>query len=241
LILVAVIAITVIMCVAPSIVLAEEPEASSARENSLHAGSWSLQFQIEEDIGLKPFSGMIISVKRHISRRSALRIGLDLDIVFDDQIEEMSYEYADTLTYIYETSYDNNSQSVALDFLYVRYLNPDATINLFWGAGPRVRFNRSRRETEKIRTDFDQTDRTTTDYFWRAWGAGILGVAGVEWFATKGIGFHAEYRASFMYTNSDIENVQYSERINRTSKNTVEGEDWNFQGVSVIMGISVYF
>ena len=39
--------------------------AGETRENSLEPGSWSIQFQIDENFQLKSFSGSAGSVKRH--------------------------------------------------------------------------------------------------------------------------------------------------------------------------------
>lgn len=220
-----------------------ENREMNKRDNSLYPGSWSIQFQIEDDIGLKPFNGMIISVKRHVSKQSAFRISFNLDIDFDDDDSESQHTYSDSTVYAKVRTTDYNAQRIEVNFAYLNYPRPDSNINLFWGAGPFVRYSRSRRETEEIRTTPPSYRQTTinTDYL-NSWGIGILGLAGVEWFATKNISFHAEYRASAVYSRSKRENahnILQETKIVDTSETASYG--WDLHGVSVILGISLYF
>ena len=74
--------------------------------------------------------------------------------------------------------------------------------------------------------------------------AGGRGLVGVEWFVTKAISFHGEYRASFRYIHSKHKFNRIQERPgNPAVIDTSEGTDekWDFDGVHVIMGVSLYF
>ncbi|MCK4329861.1 hypothetical protein KAX02_08460 [candidate division WOR-3 bacterium] len=223
--------------------LAEENVVEkSPRDNSLHAGSWSFQFQLEDDIGLKPFNSMIISFKRHTSRHSAFRVGLDLDIDFDDSDYDTRIEESDTNITIGEERVDKNSQRIELDLEYLNYPNAGSNINMFWGVGPLISYSRSRQERERIYSYDSGVSITTGDRYSSSWSLGVLGMAGVEWFATRSISFHAEYRASAAYYRSKIEqvDVDYNDQIRRIEAETFR-DGWDFHGVKVIMGISLYF
>ncbi|UCF06517.1 MAG: hypothetical protein JSV33_05690 [bacterium] len=225
-----------------SSVFAGESGKENVRENSLHPGSWSLQFQIEDDLVLKKFGGMIISVKRHLSRHSAFRVGLDLDIEFDDETREDITEVADTIASRREITAEASRQTVQLDFLYMNYPRPDANINLFWGAGPLFKIQRSKKKTQNILVSGGPPGDTKMYSYLLSWSIGVLGIGGVEWFATKNISFHAEYRASLVYTNGEIDNSRttYGTDV-RKQRDIRDYDEWRFDGLSVIMGISVYF
>jgi opacity protein-like surface antigen len=78
--------------------------------------------------------------------------------------------------------------------------------------------------------------------FSRTWKIGALGVAGVEWFATKGVSFHAEYRSSLRYGKTKQESL--TDRPSDPSyyrKDESTTSSWDFQGVAVTFGVSLYF
>lgn len=64
--------------------LADTPPTEGARKNSLATGAWAIQFQVEDDIGLRTFNGMSVSLKRHTSPRSAFRLGVTLELRSND-------------------------------------------------------------------------------------------------------------------------------------------------------------
>lgn len=229
----------------PQTLFAEnETEEQATRCNSLAPGSWSIQFQIENDIGLKPFNGKIISLKRHIARKTAFRLGVDLDVRNSDRDDVKNSVYADTNTVTQRSHREDNKQVVQVNALFMNYPNPDANVNLFFGAGPLLRFSRIKSETESSSTQSTSSvvNRYRTTNWNRSWAIGTIWVAGVEWFATRGISFHAEYRVHFDYekTRSTSEKVTFNEPT-RIDKSEGETSMWNFDGVVVTLGLSVYF
>jgi len=224
---------------APAAGAAEEAKAA-IRPNSLYPGSWSLQFQITGEIGLKPFNGMIVSVKRHFSERSALRLGVRLDFDWNSNATSALTEVADTVYDWQDLTEERDYQQFMIDLSYLRYVKPGSYVNFFWGAGPLVGFSRSTRTAERTR---GENISSTVDEYMRSWSIGALGLVGVEWFLSKSFSFHAEYRASFAYSSSVAEQnaleVHPPNSQNYHSEN--EGDRWDFQSMSVILGLSVYF
>ncbi len=222
----------------PAAAAAEETK-TDARPNSLYPGSWSLQFQITEDIGLKPFNGMIFSVKRHFSERSALRLGFRFDIDWNDAEGSGTRETSSGPNDTREESEDSDYEKITIDLSYLRYVRPGSYVNFFWGAGPLVSFSRSSQtEVESLSSESREQNRYS-----RSWSVGALGLIGVEWFLQEHFSFHAEYRASFSYSEGYTETNSSTTFSSRTynQQDLYESSSWNFESVNVILGLSVYF
>lgn len=210
------------------------------RSHSLKPGEWALQFQITDDFGLKPFNGMSLSVKRHISSKSAFRLGVNADLRYTDSDEEGFRAIDDTLSYDRLETVSDNSLSLQFDLLYLNYPNAGANINWYWGIGPLVRLSRANREMTYSVTDQSATQKTYNKYETNSWQIGVLGALGVEWFATEGISFHAEYRAYGAYESASRESsVETQDGVIR--KDTSDDDSWVFNGGQTIFGVSLYF
>jgi hypothetical protein len=224
--------------------VAGDDGGESKKENSLQPGSWSLQFQLEEELSIEPFDGLIVAVKRHFSRHSAIRIGFDLDIEFSDNDTQRNRLYADTVWSTTDYTYESDSQQIEMDVMYLMYPNPDGLINFFWGAGPLIMYSRSKSENNNDYVQLGAAAVESSENWRRTWSAGGRGLVGAEWFVTKAISFHAEYRASFRYIHTKFESTRIRERTGEPkSVDKDEGTDkkWDFDGVHVIVGISLYF
>ncbi len=227
----------------PSPVFAgDEVEDSRTRANSLEEGAWSVQFGITDEIALKPFNSMGVSVKRQTSPRSAFRIGANIGLDIDNGDSDDVTSVADTVATgaVYER--DDNSLLVQLDLLYMRYANPDADVNFFVGTGPLVRFERSDEDLRKTRTSQGNTIDEVTGRYERTWRIGAIGVGGVEWFATRSISFHAEYRTWLSYGRTKIDSEtnrpgdpDYLRQVGTSNS------FWDFHGNKVTFGMSLYF
>lgn len=220
---------------------ADEKTGEDARANSLSPGSWSLQFQITDELGLKPFNGMMVSVKRHWSRQSALRLGVQVSAGWTSSTDTDSQEVADTLYRSDDQSADYNYQKLTIDLSYVRYPWPGSHVNLFWGVGPLVSFSRDE-QTDVTIYSYDDRDNLTSRYVYRrSWELGAVGLVGVEWFLSKNFSFHSEYRSSITYGRS-IETVENSQSyMDQRSLSERESDGWDFRGANVTLGLSVYF
>lgn len=193
------------------------------RAHSLAPRAWAIQFRIANDFQLSSFNGSILSIKRHSSARSAVRLGVSGALDLTD-IEEIS-ERADT-SLAFGIDRDQISAGVELQFM--TYPRPIQSVNLFLAAGPFARW-----ANQKVHFEFDGERRTETD-----WAGGVLGSLGAEWFAARWLGLHAEYGLAV-------------ERSGRTSKVTSENPlragrrvhhtSWRLRGDGVRFGASAYF
>lgn len=219
---------------------ADEKTKEDARANSLNPGSWSLQFQITDEFGLKPFNGMIVSAKRHFSEHSALRLGLHFDVDWDDGTQAGRLEVEDSLADWYDSDSHSEHQGFAVDLSYLNYPSPGSHVNLFWGVGPLVAFYRSESNSSEEEPNYGTTARR--DYS-RSWDIGVLGLIGAEWFLAKHFSFHSEYRASIAYGQAFAESARVRSYPGDVTYHTVErreSDGWGFDG-NALLGLSVYF
>ena len=200
------------------LVFAQEDE----RPNSLAAGNWALMFAISQNFTLDPFQGGSLSMKRHFSDKSALRAGIDFGVNSNESSAAATVEQSGT----------NDASSFQLEGLYQRYTSPGRTINFYWGAGAYGGY--SDRTTEsRVDSTFSREDATSYSF-------GASGLLGVEFFAARSIGIHAEYQGNAGYSWN--ESVRHAERpgvpdFDRTS----DGSGWSIRGGWVRFGLSAYF
>ncbi len=218
----------------------KDPDAGP-RENSLRDGSWSLQFQIDEDFVLREFNGSSISVKWHTSRHSAWRVGVGARLDFSDTDQNSTNTTRDPLTSARADDVYSNEQFLELNFQYLRYPRPDADINIFMGVGPVVAFSRDHDELVSFfeRPADSVTARTDETRDFLSWSVGMSGLLGVEWFAKKSISIHAEY-------NYAVRFVWSSRETTRVSGSTISVFDsdtkrWDYVSGAVRFGLSAYF
>jgi len=237
-----VVCLVLVMSVVPIISVADETDSIRVdvpRENALHPGMWALMFQIDEDIVPRPFDGMSIAAKYHMSRKSALRLGLSFGFsANDDTVDDRTVE-DDTIRWDDSGNGTRNSQSAMLEVLYVRYPWPDSYINAFWGVGPYVSFNRYESEVTRNNPNYWRVD----DYS-RRYAIGLKGILGVEWFASKRISFHAEYQANFQYRWGFNESTRISidaDGIKSEDYRKTTTDYWSFYANEMLFGISLYF
>ncbi|MCK4549376.1 MAG: outer membrane beta-barrel protein [Candidatus Krumholzibacteria bacterium] len=219
---------------------ADSARVDELRENALHPGMWALMFQIDEDIVPRPFDGMSVAAKYHMSRKTALRLGLSFGFSSNDNTVDDRTIEDDTIRWDGSNTSTGNSQSLLLEALYVRYPWPDSYINAFWGVGPYASFSRSESESESHNIGYSRYQ----DRYSRHYAVGLKGVLGVEWFASKRISFHAEYQAVIRYrwgfserTTSHVDTEgSLDERYGKA-----ETDYWSFYGDKVLFGVSMYF
>jgi hypothetical protein len=201
------------------------PETCASQEtrtNPLEGGSLALQFRISENFTLSDFSGSAISLKRHHSARSALRLGMSLGFS-SSAIESLHPSFGDTIP----SEGDGHSYGFRIDLQYLRYSNPSGRVSPFWGVGPLVGHNsfdfKSSSRAEERRVDEHR------------WTLGLIGSLGIEWFPIQSIGIHAEYGLSFTYFTAKTREGD-PDRLGVTKTHS-----WDLQGDGVLFGLSVYF
>ncbi len=205
-------------------------------KNSLTKGSWSVQFQVGWNLQIQAFEGLAISLKRHFSKKTAVRFGLGLGFRGTDDDVDVNAGgpyYGDTN--IVQTTLNQRYYSVVITGSYLIYPNPDANINLYFGFGPRGRYSYRKDEYSYY------NDGEIRSYVDKGWSAGINGVFGCEWFPVHYLSFFAEYSAYAQYIQNDGSQTQYD--INRKVLQTYNdnSKGFEFVGNSAKLGLSLYF
>ena len=115
-------------------------------------------------------------------------------------------------------------------------------ISFFYGVGPFLGFSKSEKKDEWV-SPYPGHPRTNLDETKTGWSLGLTGLVGVEWFVSKSISLHAEYRISLGYSREKREYNRTT--ISQTGKSYITGnETIKFRQLSsdgVRFGLSVYF
>jgi opacity protein-like surface antigen len=214
----------VFVLIAAVLVVVTAPGSGTAQETQspLVGGAWALQFRVSENFTLSTFEGSVVSLKRHYSPSTALRLGVSLALRSSD--ETSGFSNPDTVN-----SRDLSDDTYQLGFAlhYLHYTNPGSRVTPFLGAGPAVSFNHSKRSTTVSDVEATQS--------YKYWSAGLSGVLGVEWFPSSSVGIHAEYGLSAKYTKQTNDAEYMGQKEDR------DGHSWSLTGSSVLFGLSVYF
>lgn len=153
-----------------------------------------------------------------------------------------TYALGDTIVDSRSMEGDGENQAFRVDLLYVRYPNPGAAVNWYWGAGPSMRYLYSESTSGGLYDDSRTiTDRSQSE----SWSLGATGSLGADWFASKNVSLHAEYYLTLLYTESDSEqrNQVTGDEDNPAQTNEVHRERKAvvFDGANVLLGLSLYF
>lgn len=221
-------------------------QTQTSSDENLSDSSRALQFQIGSNFNLSSFQGTVFSYKHHLSKTTALRIGLSVSLYnnnSDNSLTGFSIQ-GDSLYQKSKGNNDKNTNSIQLSTQHIWYINPGAKFLLYGGAGPFFRYEFMSDKSESINsipygglgTSPTKTVTETTSKFFVP---GLMGVLGVEWFATKGISLTAEYGLQVSYTWGKIETKNTSSYSIASSSTKQEG--WNMGGSNVKLGLSVYF
>ena len=211
------------------------PELQNER-NSLEAGRWALQFQIDNNFQLSTFEGSTFSLKKHTSDGAAWRLALSSSLNFSETENARVTDSDDDP----RSESDNSTQSISVSLMRILYPAPKATVNFFWGFGPGFGFSHNSSNSKSYSTGdaMSETERTTD-----TWRAGVSGLLGVEWFPHRNISLLAEYESGFDYqwrkstTERNVTGVPTPSSTKDESKSTSFG--WASNGVK--FGLSVYF
>jgi hypothetical protein len=196
-------------------------------KNSLQKHSWSLQFAIGSDFRLQSFQGLMVSLKYHFTVRSAVRFGIGFS--GEQNIGHITNEYVNNSLYNY------NNARIYTVCSYLLYFKPKSIINLYFGIGPRFSYSHS-----YSMQDYTDPNSGRSKSESNAWRAGIQGTFGAEWFPANFISIFAEYLAYGVYGKTKYTNSgNYPDGTPfYESDNT---ENWEFNGTTAMMGLSVYF
>lgn len=191
-----------LLVIACFLVIGSAAAQTTADDNTLRDDAWALQFRVTDNFTLGSFDGSLISAKHHFTDRRALRYGLSLgasreDDGTDERTQQLLVFGVDFLDYPGVAS------------------NPSGTMQLYWGGGPSISFQRS--ESEPIMN--------------LSWGVGLGGVIGAEWFVRPRLSLLAEYSAALQIQRA-------TQEVDGTETN--ERTDVRFGGNGVRFGVSAY-
>jgi opacity protein-like surface antigen len=213
--------------------IAQQSDSKPLTENSK-----ALQFQIGSNFTLTSFQGAGLSYKYHLKPLRAVRVGSELSLSKSnfDLTEVDSVGDLETLSKSDQTRY-----YVRFNTQLIWYSESYSGISFFYGVGPFLGFSKSEKKDEWVspypghRTNLDETKT--------GWSLGLTGLVGVEWFVSKSISLHAEYRISLGYSREKREYNRTT--ISQTGKSYITGnETIKFRQLSsdgVRFGLSVYF
>jgi len=198
------------------IATAQEGESGAPPpKHSLKDGAWALQFQLGSAFSRRGYEGIVFSAKYHLTKRSAIRLGIDINghIHFGGHTSHHGIPPDDTL---YTSSRDNmNLEGINLKSEYLKYTQIDPKLHFFLGTGPTFGFSHRKSKRNDCRTYPPEPKRPRYISEEYNWSLGISALLGAEWFPSKRISFIAEYGVSFDYTYA-IRKSEYTtdERVN---------------------------
>ncbi len=210
-----------------------EAAEEKKRPNSLVPGAWALQFEVGENFSIEDFQGFLLSAKKHLAARKAIRVGFGFS-------GEASISASTSKFFDGDTSFQNTykgpqdySQTFDLVVQFISVPAPEKDVNLFLGLGPLFRFSHSGSEMGYQGLTYERDVKT--------WVLGAMGILGVEWFATKSISFLAEYGVAFEYQNRTDESKSFDYLIPEQTVNGITRHSVRFEPNPLKVGLSVYF
>ncbi len=211
---------------------AQGNDSTNSERNSLQKKSWAVQFAVGNDFQITSFQGLTFSLKYHLSTRSALRFGVGFSGELNDRTVEHS-EYGEPTKSI---PLEINNQDVHAVFSFLFYPKPEALIKIYFGIGPRFAYSHSLHEYPNSTSCGDYVDT----YEFSSWAAGLEGTFGAEWFPAKILSIFAEYSAYGVYGKSTEDDHGFS-CYSGSWHDKDTSENWEFNGHTARMGLSVYF
>jgi opacity protein-like surface antigen len=221
--------------------------SDSTKGNSLYPGSWSMQFRIQSYFTLSSFKTGNISLKKHISDKNAIRLGVSLSTA---NLDGDDSRFSETNEVIYKEENSDNyddSFNFGLNLDYIFYPNVNRSVLLYLGAGPTFKYNYSKSKDNRDYTYIDtlryieDATSTRTEY-----NLGLTLIGGVEIFILDYLSLHAEYNSSFYYTKYDRKSNRYRNYMEPDSdylkeESVYKDDGYRFSANSVLFGISLYF
>lgn len=200
-------------------------EDTTSRKNSLYPGAWALQFQVSgliNNIYISDFQGAGISIKKHLTCQSALRLGFSLGT----NISTYNDDYF-TNDSVYPTqSRDENTFNLSIRTQYLNYLTNASRLNIYIGFGPQITYVWSKRENDYL--GINSTKSNSIAF-------GLNGVAGAELFLSNYISVHAEYGSTLEYSWWKYTHIA-NDNVHETTK-----KSFIINPSSVKLGLSLYF
>lgn len=203
----------------------------------------AFQFQVDDNFQLSSFQGSVISMKRLLSEKRAIRFGLSISANTSNDDSESSAT-ADSLVSNRQSDRSSYGFNISAQYLCSPY--KVSGIVFFFGAGPIMSYSYAKSDDKNVYYQSAIGDTVKTKHVATAknYGLGIIGVCGVEWFLKEKLSLTAEYGLSIQYswrdseTNISQESVMgNNEKIDRTDNSN----SFAIRPVAVRFGLSIYF
>lgn len=218
---------------------AQEHRRTEVKSMGAEAKSWAIQFGVPSLLQFHQFKGAVISLRRDISDREAIRIGLSLGSL------DRSVNYSNLRTFSNTTremyrDIDYNGFNVDLAIEMLRYSGDDSEFRAFYGLGPFIGAGSwNNRDNYKVRDpESIGTYKGSGDSFYL--GSNIF--LGVEWKFARSVGLHIEYGLKIQYTKINSK-VHYESTYPSYSSEGIFDTDQKrltMGGSSLLMGISLW-
>lgn len=221
-----------------SLQLLIDKEANAANRAAFAKGSTSLQFGFVQLLDFTSFDGGFISMKRHLSDRSAMRLGVDLTFSRVDEERESSIFAGDSLANFDARSTEVSENTVGMQASYLYYPHPEMKPALYLGGGPSILYAKGSQEgTEELIDHSERIDRSS-----KRWELGVRSCLGVEYLIAAGFSIHGEYRMFAGHVDSENEaSTVRTDTGERTWVDRFERKGWFIEDQSVEVGLSLYF
>lgn len=201
------------------LILSSVLSAQDKPKNSLADGSWSMQFRISDNFTLSTFDGALLSVKKHLSNKTALRLGVSGTYTNSDE--------DNTTTTEYEANSSRYYFGVKLQL--IKYIHPESALSFYYGIGPNFGYVRDKSEV------LYEVEVSNREDYTRSVNFGLFGSWGLEWFLKHNISVLAEYGGGFKYS------TEHKESIHGLNSSERDSHRFEFFNSNVNFGVSVYF
>ena len=193
---------------------------------------YAVQFQISSSFTLRSFQGALISFKRNLSNKTALRIGIDLRSNFGNTKEEGYLSTNDST--VRDRKIDRHDIDVGLISQFIFDFTKD-NISVFVGGGPLINYSHSK-NNENYRIPLENESKYSAE----AWNVGFSFPIGVEWYFRNNMSLSAEYGLLVYYQ------FQKEERKIYTSDSDFLYDSYDTKMFyitpsNVLFGLSIYF
>jgi hypothetical protein len=221
----------------------ETNQTAQKKSEDFQRKKWSLQFKIGDNFTLSSFQGALISCQRQVSDRSAIRLGVGINLSDDHRDYDRNEFDTNSYNRDSEENIDSDSKYINTSLLYTRYAHPESNLTAFYGFGPNLEFEWYNAEDEHIGYDVsgNVTSKSKQKIDIDNIDIGIIGALGFEWFLSKSISLTAEYGLLLKYywdkRKSRTENVFSS----YGTETEFKSNGFAIDATSVKFGLSAYF
>lgn len=191
--------------------------------NSLKKGSWAIQFGIGNNFTLGSFNNYTFSIKYHVSKRSAIRLGIGG--YYSDQSGNGTNQSV-------TGSMIQKNYSFQSELLYIYYVSSKSNLNFYLGGGAVYNYTYTH---QRLPNAYEANDNLQ-----QMPGGGIKAVAGCEWFFMNRVSLFAEYQAQFTFNKSTVTTDDVSYTDGTEYKNSYDLSGFQFANIARF-GLSVYF